>query len=248
MKDIYSILILLLIVVFSFKFIKDTFDVRKYYINNVIYKTTKSWMLYNWIILLFFAIMTFIFLTLFSTKVILIKSYTEKQQEEIINIIWYKTWIIWVYIGLFLIYLSLISFNIYFYIKTKVNMHISDQEFSSFDKNRINDFSVENSYLIKRKKQRSGVIEQQIRFQDYISVARLNRWFGKKLFYKSIVNRCLYFYLRQPQKLTAKGQQFKDTNEALLVLIHAAVRFINNISIKKIGINELWNITKNLIN
>ncbi|WP_322908818.1 hypothetical protein [Mycoplasmopsis felis] len=246
MYETLSVALFAILIIISIKFIKDAFLVRKFYLKNIIYKTTKKWMLINSLILSFLLIPPFVLLILIGTKSISIYDFNNVDiLEKTDNI--FLLYHFWIYLSLVVFLVPVILFNYYFWYISKINSYLTTNEIQDFNLDRINDFDVENSYIVVKHKRKKDYEEQHIRFKDYISSTLLWRKISIKLYYKSIVKKCLYFYLRSPQKLETKRNQFNNSNEALLVLVHSAIRFLNTTSIQKIKTPELWNTCLNLV-
>ncbi|MCU9931543.1 hypothetical protein [Mycoplasmopsis felis] len=154
MYETLSVALFAILIIISIKFIKDAFLVRKFYLKNIIYKTTKKWMLINSLILSFLLIPPFVLLILIGTKSISIYDFNNVDiLEKTDNI--FLLYHFWIYLSLVVFLVPVILFNYYFWYISKINSYLTTNEIQDFNLDRIKDFDVENSHIVvkhKRKK------------------------------------------------------------------------------------------------
>ncbi|TDV22872.1 hypothetical protein BCF59_0721 [Mycoplasmopsis mustelae] len=248
MNEIISIFLFILLGALGFKFILDALLVRKYYLNQIIFRTTKNWIISNFVFLFLLLITAIILFVLIVIKQIIIKNISDEEVIKSGKSV-FSTYHTWLYLTLLVFFIPITFFSLYYLIITKVNSSITDLEFKTFDKERLKLFSVDTAYLIIKQKRRKQIQDQRLKFVDYIVTATFWRTFSKRLYYKSILKRCIYFYLKQPYKVETRGEKFVGTNDAILVFVYWSIRYLNGISSpnKKVEPEKFWKAIKNLV-
>ncbi|MBN4084651.1 MULTISPECIES: hypothetical protein [unclassified Mycoplasma] len=228
------LVLIALTVIISIKFLFDVFKIKKYYDNGIIYKFVKKWFLNNFLILATvtsFAIIMFSFVMTGNLSIIK----NDNNQKN--------TLLIWEPYNLALItfivlYLPTSLLNLYYVIITKVNTNITKDEVENFDIKKLQDYSVDRSYILI-KSRRKKISDQEIRFKDVIYQTFIWRRISKHMLIKSLIKKSINFALRGPKKIKTNPQNDDDINQLSIALMLSAIDIVNNIYPKLINKKDI---------
>ncbi|MCU4706766.1 hypothetical protein [Mycoplasma sp. CSL7503-lung] len=230
------LVLIALTVIISIKFLFDVFKIKKYYDNGIIYKFVKQWFLKNFLILSIGTTFAIIMLSLVMSGNLSIIKNDDNQKN---------TLLIWEPYNLALItfitlYLPTSLLNLYYVIVTKVNANITKEEVENFDIKKLQDYSVDRSYiLIKSRRKKNS--DQEIRFKDVIYQTFIWRRIGKHMLVKSLIKKSINFALRGPKKIKINPKNDDDINQISIVLMLNAISIVNNIYPKLINKSDIEN-------